>query len=279
MITFPNCKINLGLYITEKRDDGYHNIESVFVPVPLCDVLEILTINDLLDKNILVIDNLYFKITGIELEGSIHENICVKAFQLLRSVYNLPPTAIYLRKNIPSGAGLGGGSADGTFVLRLLNELYQLKITPAQLKEYASKLGSDCPFFIENKTAFVTGRGEIIQTIPFELKGLHIIIIKPDLHISTKEAYSNITPAMPIYSLQKSLSMPIEEWKNTVTNDFEKALQKLYPQLDKIKKDLYNAGAIYASMSGSGSSIYGLSKTMLTIPDSLKSHFCWQGIL
>jgi 4-diphosphocytidyl-2-C-methyl-D-erythritol kinase len=147
------------------------------------------------------------------------------------------------------------------------------------LKEYASKLGSDCPFFIENKTAFVTGRGEIIQTIPFELKGLHIIIIKPDLHISTQEAYSNITPAMPLHSLQKSLNMPIEKWKNMVTNDFEKALQKQYPQLDKIKKDLYDAGAIYVSMSGSGSSIYGLSKNILAIPQSLKSHFCWQGLL
>jgi 4-diphosphocytidyl-2-C-methyl-D-erythritol kinase len=270
VICFPNCKINVGLYVTEKRQDGFHSIESVFVPIPLHDVLEVVpSVNGEFD----------LKVTGGSEIIDRDNNICWKALSLLRADFELDPVTLFLHKIIPSGAGLGGGSADGAFTLKLLSAFYGLDLSIDLLKEYASRLGSDCPFFIENKIQFVSGRGEVMENVDLDLKGITIVVVYPSIHISTKEAYSLISPKQAVFDLRKLSGIPRHEWKKCVHNDFEMPVVSRYPEIQSIKENLYNRGAFYASMSGSGSSVYGLFEHDVNIEAVFEPHFTWTGTL
>lgn len=274
MITFPNAKINLGLHITEKRPDGYHNLETVFYPIPLDDALEIHLLNSPSNCKYAL------HLSGIEVTGKVEDNLVVKAYLLLDKNFQLPPIDIHLFKHIPSGAGLGGGSADAAYMLKLLNERFSLNLTVEQLERYAATLGADCAFFIRNQPTFAEGIGNIFSPIPLSLTGYQLVVVKPDIFVSTREAFSQIKPHRPEYSLRESLSHPIEEWKESVVNDFEASVFPQYPAIKEIKKELYRQGAAYASMSGSGSSVFGLFKTegaISLIP--FKDAFCFQGEL
>ncbi len=243
MIVFPNAKINIGLNVIAKRHDGYHDIESCFYPAPWYDALEVIEAN-----------SFGFTATGIPVPGD--GNICVQAYQLLHKDFNLPPVRIHLHKNIPIGAGLGGGSADGAFMLKLLNEKFALQIPPSQLAAYAGQLGSDCPFFIANKPVMVSGTGADFAESTIDLKGLFLVIVYPQIHISTRQAYQNLVPAKPQFNLKESLeSLPVAAWPDRVVNDFEKNAGE---EVQCLKTTLYDKGALYASMSGSGSAVYGL---------------------
>lgn len=246
-----NAKINIGLHIVNKRPDGYHNIETVFYPTDFFrDCLSI-------SKNE---HGLTFTIDSDEDLGNADDNLCVKAFRLIQKDYGIPGADIQLRKGIPSGAGLGGGSADAAFTLKMLNELFHLDIPFKTLAEYALLLGSDVPFFLFNKPMCATGRGEILSPIDLDLSNYKLKIVKPDVRISTKEAYSGVTPQNPPISLRDALKKPVEQWKDLISNDFEKSLFAKYPELEKTKQDLYSEGAIYASMTGSGSAFFSISK-------------------
>jgi 4-diphosphocytidyl-2-C-methyl-D-erythritol kinase len=268
MITFPNAKINIGLNITAKRADGYHNIESIFYPVPLTDVLEVVESDNCKEE-------VSFESSGIEIPGEPSSNLCVKAYQLLKKDYALPNIRVHLHKVIPIGAGLGGGSADAAFFLNLINEKFKLKIIQERLEEYAAMLGSDCVFFIRNKPAYVTGRGEHIKEIEFSLAGTYIVIIYPGIHISTAEAYSLITPAVAKNKLIEGI-FNRDEWSKNIVNDFESPLLKKYSAIKDLKDLLNQAGAFYSSMTGSGSAVYGLfnEEPKLNTP-----YFSWQGKL
>lgn len=255
MVIFPNCKINLGLHITRKRPDGFHELETVFYPVPLKDILEVVSST-----------TLQFQSTGLDIPGNPASNLCLKAYQLLKEDFpQLPPVQMHLHKIIPMGAGLGGGSADGAFALRLLNQKYQLNLSTEQLIEYAAKLGSDCPFFIMNTACYATGRGEILTPIHLDLSSYRFVIVHPGIHINTKWAFEQIQPNLPSRSIKEIIQLPIQEWKNHLSNDFELPIKQLYPAIEAIKLALYNDGAIYASMSGSGSAVFGIYPTNATI--------------
>lgn len=274
MITFPNAKINLGLHITEKRLDGYHNLETVFYPVPLEDALEIhLQHTPSTNKYAL-------HLSGIKVIGNADDNLVIKAYQLLDQDFELPPIDIHLFKHIPSGAGLGGGSADAAFMLKLLNERFGLNLTTEQLETYAATLGADCAFFIRNEPTFAEGIGNVFSPISLSLKGYQLVIIKPDIFVSTREAFSQIRPQRPEHSLCDSLARPIEEWKECVVNDFEASVFPQHPAIKVIKEELYRQGAVYASMSGSGSSVFGLFQPESIIPEmDFKNAFIFQGVL
>ena len=250
MLSFPNAKINIGLNITEKRPDGYHNLETVFYPVGLCDVLEVQPSE--------TCDDYSFSSSGISIDGDPEQNLIVKAYRLLQQDFPLPPVDISLVKQIPFGAGLGGGSADAAFMLKMLNEMANLELTDAQLETYAVQLGADCPVFIRNKPVFATGIGNVFTETDLSLAGYFLVLIKPDIHVSTPEAYSMVIPRKPEKSLQELVKLPVAQWKDLVVNDFEKSVFARYPRIAEIKDELYRAGALYASMSGSGSSVYGL---------------------
>jgi len=250
MITYPNAKINIGLNVVEKRVDGYHNIETVFYPIGLCDVLSVETSETCSEYS--------FSSSGIKIDGDPVNNLIVKAFMLLKSEYEIPPVDITLVKQIPFGAGLGGGSSDAAFMLKSLNELFQLKASPKKLERLAAKLGADCPVFIRNKAVFATGIGNLFTPIKLSLKGKFLLLVKPDIHVATPEAYSLVIPEVPEISLMELIQKPINEWKETIKNDFEKSVFSKYPVIEKIKNQLYEIGAVYASMSGSGSSVYGI---------------------
>lgn len=251
MITFPNAKINLGLSITEKRTDGYHNLETVFYPVPLEDALEVHVSDNNKQKFVL-------HQSGLQLMGVAKDNLVVKAYLLLDKEFHLPPIDIYLHKQIPSGAGLGGGSADAAFMLKLLNERFALSLSKEQLKVYAATLGADCAFFINNSPSFATGIGNIFSPISLNLQGYQLLIIKPPIFISTQEAFSKIKPHKPQHALKEVIACPPTEWKELLVNDFEESVFPLFPAIKEIKEELYERGAVYASMSGSGSSVFGL---------------------
>jgi len=250
MILYPNAKINIGLNITEKRADGYHNIETVFYPIGLCDVLEVLPSDSCSDYS--------FSASGIPIDGDPENNLIIKAYRLLNQDYDIPPVDISLIKQIPFGAGLGGGSSDAAFMLKALNKLFGLKIANRKLEAYAVKLGADCPVFIRNKPVFATGIGNEFSKTDISLKGYFLVLVKPDIHVSTPEAYSRVIPHKPEYPLQELVKMPVSQWKGLVKNDFEESVFAIHPAINSIKQDLYDAGALYASMSGSGSSVYGL---------------------
>lgn len=247
MISFPNAKINLGLNILRKRPDGYHDIESCLYPVPFMDVLEIIPAKEFSFDN-----------TGLKVDHNNGDNLCTKAFQLIRSSYDIPAVSMHLHKVIPMGAGLGGGSSDAAFTLKMLNDLFELRITNDQLKAFAAELGSDCPFFIDNKPGLATGTGTDLTHLPLDLKGKYLTLIFPDLSISTAEAYANVTPSKPSKELREALALPVTDWKDQVKNDFEASIFPNYPILRKIKELLYEQGADYAAMSGSGSTLFGI---------------------
>lgn len=251
-VTFPKAKINIGLYITAKRTDGYHDICSCFYPIPLCDVLELVPDSQL---------SIHTRGLSIPLKQA-EDNLCIKAFSLLKQQHNIPENvAIYLHKIIPMGAGLGGGSSDAAATLVLANTLFSLGLDQQQLKQYASRLGSDCAFFIDPKPSLCTGRGEQCQPVPLSLYGYHLLVVYPQLHIATAEAYKHITPRHIDFDLAKFLTAhPPEAWSAVVENQFEAYVFRLYPALKQLKSQLYEAGACYASMSGSGSAFYGIFK-------------------
>jgi 4-diphosphocytidyl-2-C-methyl-D-erythritol kinase len=251
MVLFPNGKINLGLHVTRKREDGYHDLETVFYPVPVKDVLEVVRSG-----------HFTFALTGLPVNGQTDNNLCVKAYQLLQKDFpGLPPVSIHLHKAIPMGAGLGGGSADGAFLLSMLNQKFHLHLTSEQLISYALQLGSDCPFFIINKPCFATGRGEVLSPVGLDLKEYRLVLVNPGIHVSTREAFSTLTAKVPTRSLQDIICQPVAEWKEVLKNDFEEPVFRLYPAIEKIKFELYEAGAVYASMTGSGSTVFGIFRT------------------
>lgn len=252
MITFPNAKINLGLNIVKKRLDGYHDLETIFYPIPLSDALESNFTPNLVQTKL--------TLSGIPIEAAGESNLIMHAYHLLADKYNLPMIDIHLQKNIPTGAGLGGGSADATFMLLLLNKQFKLGLTSSILKEYATQLGADCAFFTENKPVFATGIGNEMKPVSLSLKGYYLLLVKPDIFISTQTAFSKIIPKEPSIHLNELILQPLETWKNSVHNDFEISIFPTYPRLKVIKEQLYAQGAIYASMSGSGSTIYGIFK-------------------
>lgn len=252
MISFPNAKINLGLNIVEKRPDGYHNLETIFYPICLEDALEIVAPTNAQEECEL-------HTTGIALEGNTENNLVVKAYRLLQKEYSLPPIRIYLHKNIPSGAGLGGGSSDASFMLKMLNKRFDLRLSDTKLEEYAGRLGADCAFFIRNKPVFATGIGTIFHPIELSLNGFHLVLVKPDIFVSTRDAFAQMMPTRPAQSLPEIIKAPIEEWRERgMVNDFERTVFARHPQIKEIKEELHRQGAVYAAMSGSGSSVFGL---------------------
>ncbi len=251
MIHFPNCKINLGLNILRKREDGFHDLATFFYPVGLNDVLEIIKDNTGSDVQ--------FTCTGLPVAGNADENLCVKAYRLIKKDYpELPAVQMHLHKAIPMGAGLGGGSADGAFTLQLLNTKFQLGISEAQLAGYAAQLGSDCPFFIANKPCLAAGRGEILTPLPLNLSAYDIVLVHPGIHINTGKAFSQITPALPVKSIEQIIQQPIHTWKAELVNDFEQPVFTAHPEIAAIKSQLYQNNALYAAMSGSGSTVFGI---------------------
>ena len=273
MITYPNAKINLGLNIVEKRPDGYHNLETVFYPINLQDALEV---NDLEGEG-----EYTLKISGTPIEGEPDNNLVVKAYRLFKKDFpNMGSINIHMYKHIPTGAGLGGGSADAAFMLKLLNEKIKLNLSTEKLEEYAAILGADCAFFIQNKPVFASGIGNIFEEINLSLKGYYLVLVKPDIFVSTKDAFANIIPMKPNHSLKEIIRMPVETWRATMKNDFEDSVFKKFPEIAAIKDKLYDMGAIYASMSGSGSSVFGIFREQVEHVDEVFSGcFCRQRAL
>ncbi|MDQ1151013.1 4-diphosphocytidyl-2-C-methyl-D-erythritol kinase [Sphingobacterium zeae] len=257
MILFANAKINIGLQVIAKRPDGYHELNSVLYPLPIYDIIELSEIGSA--ETIL-------NMQGEHIPGNRVDNLCLRAFLLLKEDHDIPSVSIDLIKQIPIGAGLGGGSADASFVLKGLNALFHLNLTNEQLEGYAARLGADCPFFVANNPVFATGIGTDFKPLDLNLDAYHIAVIMPNIHISTVEAYSGVQPKMSEIKLEEAIRLPIQEWKFHIRNDFEDGIFERYPLLKEIKEALYQKGAVYASMSGSGAAIYGIfwKKTDLT---------------
>lgn len=252
MVVFPCCKINLGLNVVSRRPDGYHNLETVFYPIPLHDNLEVIDAPKSTEPYVL-------HQTGIPIEGTPESNLVVRVLNQLRETYSqIPPVEIWLHKRIPSGAGLGGGSSDAAFMMRLVNEQYELGMTDDDMEYRLSRLGADCAFFNKSVPCFATGIGEVLMPINFTLAGWDFVLVKPDIHVSTKEAFSMVQPRRPERSLLEAITHPVEEWRDTVVNDFERSVFLHHPEIAAIKATLYDMGAVYASMTGSGSSVFGL---------------------
>lgn len=292
MITFPNAKINLGLNIIERRSDGYHNLETVFYPIPLQDALEIkirdsksdTPASDILPENCssnnVITTDYTLRMAGTPIEGPTENNLVIKAYRLLQATHHLPPLNIYMYKHIPSGAGLGGGSADAAFALKLLNEKFQLGLSMDALEEKASMLGADCAFFIRNTPVFATGIGNIFTPVKCSLQGWYLVLVKPDEFVSTKEAYAHVQPCRPTRSITDIIHQPIETWREYLVNDFEKSIFPAHPEIAAVKDKLYDLGAVYASMSGSGSSVFGLFKEKVEhVEEIFNGHFCRQRLL
>lgn len=269
MLTFPCAKINLGLNITSKREDGYHNLETIFYPVPLTDALEVKLMHDDFPSD----EPCDLKITGNAVDCDEKNNLVVKAYTLLAQDFKLPRVHTHLVKRIPMQAGLGGGSADGAFMIRLLDERFRLNMGIAEMERYASRLGSDCAFFITTEPSFGTGRGEVLEPVNIaeqNLKGYYIAIVKPAIAVSTREAFQQIICRQPEHCCRDIVRQPVETWKTVLTNDFEEPAFKQHPELADIKQRLYDLGAVYAQMSGSGSAFFGLFRTD---PQQLKNAF------
>jgi len=247
MILFPNAKINIGLNITERRPDGYHNLETIFYPINIKDALEVV-----------VSDKLSFDSSGLDIPGRVEDNLCIKGYHLLKNDHDLPPVSIHLHKNIPIGAGLGGGSADAAYFIRLMNQQFELGLSVAEMTAYARRLGADCAFFIENKPVFAFEKGDEFESIKLDLSKYKIALVMPDVHISTAEAFRGIKPTPVKESLFDLIAEPITEWKKYIKNDFEASIFKNHVEIRGVKAALYEAGAIYASMSGSGASVFGI---------------------
>ncbi len=270
MISFPNCKINIGLHITEKRADGFHNLESILTPVYWQDILEIVPN----DENQIDVD---FKTSGVRLFGLKENNLCAKAYKLLKEHYPLPPIKIHLHKIIPIGAGLGGGSSDATFTMIMLNKMFNLNISNEDMELFSAKLGTDCPFFLHNQTIFAHEKGDIFEKLKNQSKQYFIVLIKPKIHVNTTQAYSWIKPVKRKASLKELIMQPIESWKENIFNDFEIPVFEKYPAIKNIKARLYKLGAIYASMSGSGSTVYGIFEDEKHLNTYFRSSVLYQG--
>lgn len=271
MLSFSNAKINLGLNVTSKRADGYHNIESVFYPISWSDILEVVPS-----------DTFSFTSSGLEIPGKFENNLVIKAYKLLEEENLIPSeksVSIYLHKILPMGAGIGGGSSNAAFALKLINSTLNLNLTSNQLENYAEKIGSDCPFFIQNKPKFCYGKGTEFKDIDISLKGKYITLINPEIHISTQEAYSGIIPSKPEKSIQEIINMPIDSWKDVLINDFEASVSRKHTIITEIKDMLYEKGALYASMTGSGSTIYGIWNENPNLNALFRNYIYWSGIL
>lgn len=270
MITFPNAKINLGLNIVSKRPDGYHNLETVFYPLAIKDALEII-VKDGQGRDT------FFE-SGIKVDASPETNLVMRALSLMRKHYDFPFVEVHLLKKIPFGAGLGGGSADASFMLKLLNQTFQLNASDEELIRLAVQLGADCPFFIYNHPVFATGIGEVFEKIELSLKNYYFVLIKAEIHVPTKDAFALISPKQPKHSLREIVKLPVTEWKGLIVNDFEESVFAKYPAIGDIKNSLYRQGALYASMSGSGSSVYGIFTEQVEDLESVyKDCFCQRG--
>jgi 4-diphosphocytidyl-2-C-methyl-D-erythritol kinase len=268
LISFPNAKVNLGLNIVAKRTDGYHNIETCFFPVNWCDVLEIVPS-----------DTIRFTSSGIEIPGNPDQNLCLKAYHLLKKDFNLPPVHIHLHKIIPIGAGLGGGSSDAAFTLKNLNTQFELSLTDDQLIEYARQLGSDCAFFIKNNPVLAKEKGDVFEEIELDLYDKKIILIYPKIHVSTADAYGGVQPGKPEKNVGEILSQPLVNWKDLLKNDFEDTIFPKYPEIRKVKESLYESGAVYASMSGSGSAVFGIFENDIDDKIFKETYMVWKGEL
>jgi 4-diphosphocytidyl-2-C-methyl-D-erythritol kinase len=271
MITFPNAKINLGLSITTRRSDGFHTVETVLIPIPFRDILEIVPTDQ----------ETTISYSGLPIPGDPARNLVLQAIDQIRTAYSIPNVRLHLHKNIPMGAGLGGGSSDAAFALKTLNDLFSLDIPENVLKDYAGKLGSDCPFFIENQPSLAQGKGDRTTPMPVNLEGLNLILVFPGIHIETKKAYSWIKPSVKTHPLKEIVSMDIKEWKKFLVNDFESVVFDRYPALSRIKQTLYEKGALYAALSGSGSALFGLFDSGKKLPDKDDFPACtfWRGKL
>lgn len=278
MIFYPNAKINLGLNVVEKRPDGYHNLETVFYPIPLQDAIEMTVIDNPAESDGCCGHVDYrLKVSGNLLDGTPDDNLVIKAYKLLRNDFEIPPCSFNVFKHIPTGAGLGGGSSDAAFTIKALNDKFRLGLTDAQMEDYAVRLGADCAFFIKNKPILASGIGNVFSSIDLSLKGKTIVLVKPDVFVSTPDAYRLVKPQRPERPLSDLLSQPIETWKDCVKNDFETSVFAKYPEIAGIKDMLYDEGAIYASMSGSGSSVFGIFDNPVEHVDELFSgYFCRQ---
>lgn len=261
MLAFANAKINLGLYVTEKRADGYHNLETVFYPVKINDVIEITDAEETTCQ-----------IKGIDIPGSTEDNICLKAFELLKKDFDLPAQQITLLKNIPVGAGLGGGSSDAAFLIKLLNDKFQLSLNTHQMEDYARQLGADCAFFINNKPVFAEGKGDEFREVKVDLSDYKVVLVKPPVHVSTADAYSGIVPHKSGVSLKELIQLPLKDWKPNLKNDFEKTVFLKYPEIAAVKQALYHEGAIFAAMSGSGSSVFAIFEDHVRLPELEKNN-------
>ena len=271
MIVFPKAKINLGLRITGKRSDGYHDLETVFYSVGLCDALEYVVSPEKTDHDIITI-------TGINIVGNQEDNLVIKTIKRIRKTYPIPYLKIHLHKVIPLGAGLGGGSSDAANLLRIINRCFNLSIPAGRLKSIALELGSDCPFFIDGTPAYATGRGEILEPVGDVLSGYYLVLLNPGIGINTREAYQSCHPQKPTISLNAIIKKPIAEWKNLMVNDFEEFAFSKHPVISTIKNEMYNSGALFSLMSGSGSSVYGVFQKKPEIPGKLKKFVIWEGL-
>lgn len=268
MVLFPNAKINIGLHILAKRPDGFHELETCFFHVPWTDILEITPSQQV-----------EFSSSGLPIAGEVQNNLCLRAYHALSQDFKLSPVHIHLHKIIPMGAGLGGGSADAAFTLMGLRDLFELPLTNEQLVPYAQQLGSDCAFFLFQQAQLGKGKGDELSPIACSLQGHHVVLIYPNFGISTQEAYSQVKPQAATYNLTQSIQEPIEHWKEQISNDFELSLFPKYPILNQIKQDLYKQGAIYAAMSGSGSTIFGIFKKEVDLAERWVDFTCFQGII
>ena len=269
MVSFPPCKINLGLNVIGKRPDGYHDLVTCFYPVPLHDILEIIPSS-----------SFSFTSSGLTIPGASEQNLCIKAYHLLKKDFDLPAVKMHLHKIIPMGAGLGGGSSDAAWTLRLCINSFNLKLTEDRLKEYAATLGSDCPFFLYDKPMLGKGRGEVLESIHPKLKDKFLILIKPNIHVSTSEAFAGISPRPSSVDMKEIIeNYSIDRWKNFLFNDFEESVFKKYPSIGELKNLLFKNGAVYASMSGSGSAVFGIFDREIDLRDKFPGSFYWSATL
>lgn len=269
MVSFPPCKINLGLHITRKRPDGYHDLVTCFYPLPWCDVLEAVPAA-----------SFAFSSSGLAIPGDAEQNLCVRAYEMLRAAYGIGPVAMHLLKIIPIGAGLGGGSSDGAFTLRMLNGLFDLGLSADGLREFASRLGSDCAFFTGDTPMIATGRGDVLSPVSLTLKGKYAVVVKPEAGIETAAAYALVKPRDPGVDLRQIVeNQPVAGWRSVLRNDFEEPVFRKFPQLKEIHRQLYDEGALYASLSGSGSALYGLFDKEVDLKKTFGHMTCWSGFL
>jgi 4-diphosphocytidyl-2-C-methyl-D-erythritol kinase len=266
MVVFPPCKINLGLHIIRKRPDGYHDIETCFYPLPWTDILEAIPSSAF-----------QFTQTGLPIDSAPELNLCVRAYHALKADHEFTPPHIHLHKIVPMGAGLGGGSADAAFTLVLINEIGKLGLSREKLNEYAAALGSDCSFFVDPRPQMGLGRGEQLQPASVSLKGYFLVIVKPPVHVSTRDAYAGVTPAMPAQPLPEILRQPVHLWRNSLVNQFEESVFARYPLIREAKEEMYRQGAAYASMSGSGASVFGIFSSEVNLRSAFPGMTYWAG--